>query len=63
MLTRQEVILQILLSLNQGNDEESMYRNRVDHAESQYIQLVDKGYIKEFRDGDIIYTNIPKRIF
>ena len=48
-MTREEIILQLLISLNQGNC--SYANQRVDIAIEQYNQLVEKSVIEDERKG------------
>ena len=47
-MTKAEIILQLVLSLNRG-DSGSTY-DRVGYAVRQYEQLVDRGIIKEDKE-------------
>jgi hypothetical protein len=44
-MTKEEIILQLVLSLNRGNSGGAY--DRVGYAVRQYEQLVDRGIIKE----------------
>ena len=44
-MTKEEIILQLVLSLNRGNSGGAY--DRVRYAIDQYEQLVDRGIIKE----------------
>lgn len=45
MKSREDIIYELLLSLNQGNS--GYINNRVQYAIEQYEELVSKGIIKE----------------
>lgn len=59
MFTKEELILELLLSLNKGNS--GYITDRVSHVIFQYEKLVEAGIIKEKIEGDVTYTNIPKK--
>lgn len=48
MMTKEEIVLQLVCSLNAGNS--GYICERVHHAIGQYAQLVEKGIIKEDKE-------------
>jgi len=48
MKTREDIIYEILISLNQGNSGD--INNRIQYAIEQYEELVSEGIIKEDKD-------------